>query len=81
MRRTRPALVLAFAAVTSAVVACSIAVRRDLSAVPPGQVGFDDICGLQDYFDALEIKSSPAPRVVTALDIEGGEKGKVRGGR
>jgi hypothetical protein len=63
-------------------VACSIAVRRDLSAVPAGQVGFDDMCGLQDYFDALEIGTSEPPRVVTALDLEGTSGGKaVRGGK
>ncbi len=58
-------------------VGCGIAVQRDLSAIPPGQVGFDDMCGLQEYFDALEIKTSPAPRVVTALDMEGQSGGKV----
>src|SRR5262245_19911787 len=63
-------------------IACSIAVRRDLSAVPAGQVGFDDMCGLQEYFDALAIRSSPPPRVVSALDLEGSSSGKrVRGGR
>jgi len=64
-------------------VGCGIVVSRDLSAVPPGQVGFDDMCGLQAYFDALEIKTSPAPRVVSALDLEGATSaGKpVRGGR
>ena len=36
-------------------VACGIAIRRDLSALPAGQVGFDDMCGLQGYFDALQI--------------------------
>jgi hypothetical protein len=62
--------------------ACSIAIRRDLSAVPPGQVGFDDMCGLQEYFDALEIGTSPPPRVVSAYDLEGMSEGKrVRGGR
>jgi hypothetical protein len=62
--------------------ACSIAIRRDLSAVPPGQVGFDDMCGLQEYFDALAIGTSPPPRVVSALDLEGMSEGKrVRGGR
>jgi hypothetical protein len=65
-------------------VGCSILVRRDLAAVPPGQVGFDDMCGLQEYFDALEIHTSPPPRVVSALDLEaaaadGGRT--VRGGR
>jgi hypothetical protein len=64
-------------------VACSVAIRRDLSAVPPGQVGFDDMCGLQEYFDALEIKTSPPPRVVSALDLEGGSSDgkRVRGGK
>src|ERR1051325_2894286 len=61
---------------------CGVAIRRDLSAVQPGQVGFDDMCGLQEYFDALEIKTSPPPRVVSALDLEGTVGGKpVRGGR
>jgi hypothetical protein len=63
-------------------VACSIAIRRDLSAVPAGQVGFDDMCGLQEYFDALEIGTSRPPRVVSALDLEGTSAGKpVRGGK
>ncbi len=63
-------------------VACSIGIQRDLSAVPPGQVGFDDMCGLQDYFDALEIKTSPPPRMVSAVNLEGSSGGKVlQGGR
>ena len=63
-------------------VGCGIAIRRDLSNIPPGQVGFDDMCGLQEYFDALEIKTSPPPRVVSALDLEGQSRGKpVRGGK
>lgn len=62
--------------------ACSIAIRRDLSTVQPGQVGFDDMCGLQEYFDALEIGTSGPPRVVNALDLEGTTEGKkVRGGK
>ncbi|HLK92758.1 MAG TPA: hypothetical protein VKZ18_22890 [Polyangia bacterium] len=61
-------------------VGCGIAVQRDLSAIPPGQVGFDDMCGLQEYFDALEIKSSPPPRIVSAADIEGQSGGKVTHG-
>jgi len=67
-------------------VACGIAIRRDLSALPAGQVGFDDMCGLQGYFDALQIGTSPPPRVVSALDLEsaaavasGGKR--ARGGR
>jgi hypothetical protein len=58
-------------------VGCGIAVRRDLSAIPAGQVGFDDMCGLQGYFDALEIKTVPPPRLVSALDLEANKGGKV----
>jgi hypothetical protein len=73
---------LLFVGVVSVSVACSVAIRRDLSAVPAGQVGFDDMCGLQEYFDALEIKSSPPPRVVSALDLEGGNAEKrIHGGK
>jgi hypothetical protein len=61
-------------------VGCGIAVQRDLSAIPPGQVGFDDMCGLQEYFDALEIKSTQPPRLVSALDMEGQSGNKVTHG-
>src|SRR5438477_38575 len=61
-------------------VGCGIAVQRDLSAIPPGQVGFDDMCGLQEYFDALEIKTTPPPRIVSALDMEGQSGSKVTHG-
>ena len=40
------------------------------------------MCGLQEYFDALEIKTSPPPRVVSSLDLEGLSEGKrVKGGK
>lgn len=40
------------------------------------------MCGLQEYFDALEIKTSPPPRIISALDLEGENGGKpVRGGK
>jgi hypothetical protein len=66
----------------AAALSCGIAIHRDLSAVPAGQVGFDDMCGLQEYFDALEIKTVPPPRVVSGVDLEGNNGGKsIRGGR
>ena len=80
MARARSAGLLVVGLVSLSV-ACSIAVRRDLSKVPAGQVGFDDMCGLQEYFDALAIGTSPPPRVVSALDLEGTSDGKkLRGG-
>jgi hypothetical protein len=81
MSRARSTAV-AVVGLVSLSVACSIAVRRDLSAVPAGQVGFDDMCGLQEYFDSLEVGISRPPRVVSALDLEGMNEGKkVHGGK
>ena len=81
--RSKRLIVLGSGLVVLAAVGCGIAIRRDLSAVPPGQVGFDDMCGLQAYFDAIEIKTSPAPRIVSALDLEGASSGgrTLRGGK
>jgi hypothetical protein len=82
MHLTKPERALFLIAVVSAVIvaACGIGIKRDLSTIPQGQVGFDDMCGLQDYFDGLEAKVAREPGVVTSVDLEGGERG-VRGGR
>jgi len=57
-------------------------VQRDLSKMPPGQVGFDDLCGLQSYFDAIAIKTAAPPAEVDGADIErASESGTSRGGR
>jgi len=59
-----------------------VAVKRDLSATPAGQVGFDDMCHLQDYFDSLEMRTSPPPRVLRGVDLEKVEGPRpIRGGR
>lgn len=84
MHMTKPRRALFLVAVFSAlgVVACGIAIKRDLSATPQGQVGFDDMCGLQDYFDALEAKVAKEPQVASSLDLEGGDGQRtVRGGK
>jgi hypothetical protein len=61
---------------------CSPVIKRDYSTIPTGQVGFDDMCGLQDYFDGLEAKVSKEPAVVSSLDLEGGDGVKtIRGGK
>jgi len=63
-------------------IACGPGVKRDLSAVPVGQVGFDDLCGLQSYYDTLAIKQATPPAVIDAADVERiAESGTVRGGR
>jgi hypothetical protein len=84
MHMTKPRRALFLVSVVSAfaAVACGIAVKRDFSTIPQGQVGFDDMCGLQDYFDALEAKVAKEPVVVSSLDLEGGDGQKtVRGGK
>ncbi|MDB4979924.1 MAG: hypothetical protein JWM82_676 [Myxococcales bacterium] len=80
-RHIRPAFFLVSLGAVGAL-ACGIVVQRDLSAIPPGQIGFDDMCGLQDYFDSLEAKVSKPPAVASSLDLEGGDGIKtVRGGK
>jgi hypothetical protein len=84
MHMTKPRRVLFLVSVVSgfAAVACGIAIKRDLATIPQGQVGFDDMCGLQDYFDSLEAKVAREPTVATSLDLEGGDGQRtVRGGR
>ena len=62
-------------------VACGIAIQRDLSAIPAGQVSYEDACGLQQYFDTLDAKRVSPPRVVSGNELQGERDGKnVHGG-
>jgi hypothetical protein len=84
MHMTKPGRSLFLLAAVSALaaIACGIAIKRDLSTIPQGQIGFDDMCGLQEYFDALEARGGTPPAVVSSLDLEGGDEHKsVRGGK
>src|SRR3954469_2475399 len=77
----RPLLLLALFA-SAAPLACSIAVRRDFATIPPGQIGFDDMCSLQEYFDTIEAKGGAAPAVVSSVDLEGSSGTRtVHGGK
>jgi hypothetical protein len=69
------------AALASCAVGCGIGVRRDLSETKPQVVIYDDLCGLQDYFDGLEAGKLQPPRLVMAKDLEKEENGKIVGGR
>jgi hypothetical protein len=84
MHMTKPRRALFLISLFSALgaVACGIAIKKDLSKVPQGQVGFDDLCGLQEYFDSLEAHVASEPQLETALDLEGGDGVKtIRGGK
>jgi len=74
-------LVAVCLAVTALAAACGIGLRRDLSTIPPGQVGFDDMCGLQDYFDTIEAKLAAPPSLVSAVDMENQSNARVQGGK
>jgi hypothetical protein len=65
----------------AAAVACGIGIRRDYTTIPVGQVGFDDMCGLQDYFDTLEARLAEPPAVVSAVDIEAQANKRIQGGK
>ncbi len=77
-RRTFFAISLGCVAIAAA---CGISIRRDYSTIPAGQVGFDDLCGLQDYFDTLEAKLASPPALVSAIDIENQGDARVQGGK
>ena len=59
--------------------ACGIGIRRDLSSVPVGRVGYNDLCGLQDYFDTLEATPRKGPKLILSVGAEG--HGPTIGGR
>jgi hypothetical protein len=82
-KRNRPKTVILIIPVvaTCLALACGIGIRRDLSAIPPGQVGFDDLCGLQEYFDTLEVKAAEPPRLVSSVDLESDARKSLRGGK
>jgi len=66
---------------TALAAACGIGIRRDYSTIPPGQVGFDDLCGLQDYFDTIEAKLAAPPTLVSAVDTENQANARQQGGK
>jgi hypothetical protein len=58
-----------------------VSVKRDLSSVKPTEVVFDDLCGLQEYFDALKDPSLAPPAETFARDLQVDEKSRPLGGR
>jgi hypothetical protein len=56
---------------------CAPVIKRDISTVPAGRVGFDDMCGLQTYFDRLAMKIGNPPLAVSSIDLQG--KGHLSG--
>jgi hypothetical protein len=76
-----PALIALALACIGGAVACGIGIQRNYAAIPVGQVGFDDMCGLQDYFDTIEARMAQPPTMVSAVDIEADSKKRIQGGK
>jgi hypothetical protein len=77
--KARAALLLT--AIGALGVGCGIRIQRDLSEVQPSAVIYDDMCGLQDYFDTLATTTLAAPTEVFAQDLEKEDSGRAIGGR
>ena len=58
----------------AAVVGCGIGVGRDLSKMPPQEVIYDDVCKVQDYFDALAQGQEKPPTVASSSDVQRGSE-------
>jgi hypothetical protein len=73
------ALMMAILATTAA--GCGIGVKRDFATIPSQTVIFDDMCGLQDYFDALLSSKATAPQIVSSTDFQKADALRAAGGR
>lgn len=76
MKRALPAVVATLS--LSAAVGCGIAIKRNLSGVKPQEIIYDDLCKLQDYFDAMEAGKLKPPTLVAAHDVQ--RTGRAQGG-
>jgi hypothetical protein len=54
------------------VLGCGIGVGRDLSRLPPQEVIYDDLCKVQDYFDAIAVGQDRPPAVGSASEVQKG---------
>ncbi len=68
------------AGVSLLLVGCGIGIQRDLSTMKPPEVVYDDVCGLQEYFDALKSPQVSPPSEAFAQDFskDGSDKGTGR---
>ncbi len=65
----------------AALTACGIGVERDLSRIPPREVIYDDLCGVQDYHDTLLMNKADPPSVANTNELESTEGKRRSGGR
>jgi len=61
-------------------IGCGIGIGRDLSQMPPPAVIYDDVCKVQDYFDAVATGQEKAPAIVSSNDFIKGSEQEAAGG-
>jgi len=60
------------AAALAGVLGCGIGVGRDLSKMPPQEVVYDDVCKVQEYFDALAQGQEKPPTIGRSSEVQKG---------
>ena len=62
-------------------IGCGIAVSRNLGKASLNETIYDDVCGLQDYFDRLAMGAVRAPAIIGTQELEKTEGKRISGGR
>jgi len=71
---------VAVLALTGAI-GCGIRISRDLNTMKPQEVIYDDVCKVQDYFDAVATGQEKAPAIVSSNDFSKGAAEAAVGGQ
>lgn len=70
---------LAAAAALAGAVGCGIGIGHDLSQMTPQAVIYDDVCKVQDYFDAVAIGQEKPITVVSTSEVSKGNDNALGG--
>jgi len=78
---SRRRLIWFFVPCFAASLGCGIAVSRNLGKATLNEAIYDDVCGLQDYFDRRTVGAVRAPEVVSTQEMEKTEGRRSSGGQ
>ncbi len=74
-------LVVGFTMAGALSAGCGIGVKRNFNSVPTQAVIFDDMCGLQEYFDVVGSNKASGPAVVSASEFQKEDASRAAGGK